>query len=193
MHSGLLRGPAERRNMQITKCDRCGAEIEQGKPKFKVIIENSAPGVFRETEEVVDDLCSTCRFQLRDFFHPVEITPIPLFNSNVITGIVEKEKKEKSFWDEHDPSGGDLPPEDDENDEKSVGGGMKWIPEKTKAPARQQGEKQKRAAKVDHGKICALRKAGWSVKEICAEMHISPATVFNHLKMEKDNEEEQGM
>lgn len=73
------------------------------------------------------------------------------------------------------------------------GGGMKWIPEKTKAPARQQGEKQKRAAKVDHGKICALRKAGWSVKEICAEMHISPATVFNHLKMEKGNEEEQGM
>ena len=32
-----------------------------------------------------------------------------------------------------------------------------------------------------------------TVKEICAEMHISPATVFNHLKMEKGNEEEQGM
>ena len=173
--------------MQITKCDRCGAEIRQGEPKYKVIIENNAPGAFREMEEVVDDLCSTCRMQLREFFRPTE--PMSVFLN---TDKVRKEA-EKDFWATHDPSGGDLPPEDDENDEKSVGGGMKWIPEKTKAPARQQGEKQKRAAKVDHGKICALRKAGWSVKEICAEMHISPATVFNHLKMEKGNEEEQGM
>lgn len=58
----------------------------------------------------------------------------------------------------------------------------------TADPTRQQGKRQKRAVNVDHGKICALRKAGWSVKEICAEMHVSPATVFNHLKMEKDNE-----
>lgn len=70
---------------------------------------------------------------------------------------------------------------------------MKWIPEKTKAPARQQDKKQKRSGNVDHGKICALRKAGWPVKEICIEMHISPATVFNHLKMERENEEKQGM
>ena len=70
---------------------------------------------------------------------------------------------------------------------------MKWIPEKTKAPARQKEGKRKRAVNVDHGKIVALKNAGWPVKEICAEMHISPATVFNHLKMEKGNEEEQGM
>ena len=38
---------------------------------------------------------------------------------------------------------------------------------------------------MDHGKIVALKNAGWPVKEICAEMRVSPATVFNHLKMEK--------
>lgn len=102
--------------MQITKCDRCGAEIEQGKPKFKVIIENNAPGVFRETEEVIDDLCSTCRFQLREFFHPTEPVPV-LLNTDKT-----RKEAEEDFWATHDPSGGDLPPEDDENDEKSVGG-----------------------------------------------------------------------
>lgn len=66
--------------MQITKCDRCGTEIGQGEPRYKVIIANSAPGV-RETEKVVDDLCSTCRMQLREFFRPTE--PVPaLFNTD---------------------------------------------------------------------------------------------------------------
>ena len=65
--------------------------------------------------------------------------------------------------------------------------------QKTEKPKRQQGERKERAIHVDHGKIVALKNAGWPVKEICAEMHVSPATVFNHLKMEKGNEKEQGM
>ena len=65
--------------------------------------------------------------------------------------------------------------------------------QKPEKPKRQQGERKERAIHVDHGKIVALKNAGWPVKEICAEMHVSPATVFNHLKMEKGNEEEQGM
>lgn len=171
--------------MIIVKCDRCGAEIAKEAQKYRVeIIANRDANSDGYVEEIINDLCDHCRMQLREFFRPTE--PVPtLFNTDKA-----RKEAEEDFWATHDPSGGDLPPEDDE---KSVGGGMKWIHEKTKAPARQQGEKQKRAAKVDHGKICALRKAGWSVKEICAEMHISPATVFNHLKMEKGNEEEQGM
>lgn len=59
-------------------------------------------------------------------------------------------------------------------------------------PAEEQKKKKPgrkaRAASVDHGKIVALKNAGWPVKEICAEMHVSPATVFNHLKMEKAGE-----
>lgn len=174
MHSGLLRGPAERRNMQITKCDRCGAEIEQGKPKFKVIIENSAPGVFRETEEVVDDLCSTCRFQLREFFHPVEIPLIPLFNSNVITGIIEKEKKEKSLWDEHDPSGGDLPPEDDENDEKSVGGGYEVDPRKDESSGTAAGRETEKGCKSGSRKDLRIAKSRLVCEgDLCRNAHFS--------------------
>ena len=170
--------------MQITKCDRCGAEIGQGEPKYKVIIGDNAPGAFRKMEEVIDNLCSTCRMQLREFFRPTEPV-LTLFNTDKA-----RKEAEEDFWATHDPSGGDLPPEDDE---KSVGGGTTQETKQPVDPTRQQGKRQKRAVNVDHGKICALRKAGWSVKEICAEMHISPATVFNHLKMEKGNEEEQGM
>jgi len=163
--------------MLIRKCDRCGMEIEPRADRYRIKIVKMSEQDTENVEEVIDDLCRTCRMQLREFFRPTEPMPV-FFNADKI------KKLEEDFWATHDPSGGDLPPEDDE---KSVGG-MKWIHEKTKAPARQQGEKQKRATKVDHGKICALRKAGWSVKEICAEMHISPATVSNHLKMEKGNE-----
>lgn len=103
--------------MLIRRCDRCKAEIENDARRFRVeIVEDGK--VYRDgtSKEEILDLCENCRMQLHDFFHPVEITPVQLFSSNVITGIVEKEKKkEKSFWDEHDPSGGDLPPEDEED------------------------------------------------------------------------------
>ena len=54
-------------------------------------------------------------------------------------------------------------------------------------------ETKKRARNVDHGKIVALSKAGWKIKQICEEMHVSEVTVYNHLKMEKEHEKEQGM
>ena len=152
--------------MIIVKCDRCGAEIAKEAPKYRVeIIANRDANV----EEIINDLCDHCREELHRFLSLADY-----------------------YWDTHDPSGGDLPLEDDENDEKSVGG-YKVDPRKDESSGTAAGQRQKRAVNVDHGKICALRKAGWSVKEICAEMHVSPATVFNHLKTEKDNEEKQGM
>ena len=167
--------------MQITKCDRCGAEIGQGKPKFKVIIENSAPGVFRETEEVIDDLCSTCRFQLHEFFHPTEPVPV-LLNTDKV-----RKEAEEDFWATHDPSGGDLPPENDENDEKSVGKNMKWITKKT-IPTSAAGSGKKKS-QVDVGKIGALWKAGWTQKKIAEEMGIKQCTVSYHLaKLREMNE-----
>ena len=63
------------------------------------------------------------------------------------------------------------------------------------APVRQpkKEETKKRVRNVDHGKIVALSKAGWKIKQICEEMHVSEVTVYNHLKMEKEHEKEQGM
>lgn len=102
--------------MQITKCDRCGMEIGKMERTFRIIIESSAPGAFRETNEVIDDLCNACRLQLREFFHPTE-PALVLINTDKI-----RKEVEEDFWATHDPSGGDLPPEDDE---KSVGGGYR--------------------------------------------------------------------
>lgn len=42
---------------------------------------------------------------------------------------------------------------------------------------------------IDHGKVWALRKAGWPVKEICAEMKISDASVYIICKKMKALEE----
>ena len=154
--------------MQITKCDRCGAEIEQGKPKFKVFIENSAPGVFRETEEVIDDLCSTCRMQLREFFHPTE--PVPVFLN---TDKVRKEAEE-DFWATHDPSGGDLPPEDDENDEKSVGGGYEVDPRKDESSGTAAGRETEKGCKSGPRKDLRIAKSRL-VREgdLCGDAHFS--------------------
>ena len=102
--------------MLIRKCDRCGMEIEPCADRYRIEIVKMSEQDTENVEEVIDDLCSTCRMQLREFFRPTE--PMPVFLN---TDKVRKEAEE-DFWATHDPSGGDLPPEDDENDEKSVGG-----------------------------------------------------------------------
>ena len=43
-------------------------------------------------------------------------------------------------------------------------------------------EEPKKKPRVDKDKICALHKAGWSVKDIVNEMGCSPPTVINTLK-----------
>ena len=143
--------------MIIVKCDRCGAEIEKEAQNYRVeIVANRDAGSDGYVEEVINDLCDHCRKELHRFLSLADY-----------------------YWDTHDPSGGDLPPEDEEEtagDTEEKKDGMTWY----------KGKRKERAVHVDHGQICALRKAGWSVKEICAEMHLAPATVHNHLKAEKE-------
>lgn len=38
-----------------------------------------------------------------------------------------------------------------------------------------------RSTEIDHGKINALHKAGWTPKQIAEECKISVATVYNHI------------
>ena len=75
--------------------------------------------------------------------------------------------QQENFWDTHDPSGGDLPPEDPKPELKN----------------------SIRRKKVDVGKVWALRKAGWTVPKICEEMKISPAYAFKICKEMKEKEE----
>lgn len=53
-------------------------------------------------------------------------------------------------------------------------------PEEVKTPKKRPTP----ANAVDHGKICALYKAGWTVKAISEEMKCSGQTVYNHLVRE---------
>ena len=54
-------------------------------------------------------------------------------------------------------------------------------PQKAKKVAEQKETKTK---KVDHGKICALYKANWSIKAIADELDCNQATVRYRLKKE---------
>ena len=57
-----------------------------------------------------------------------------------------------------------------------------------KAPKEAKGQQASKNS-IDYGKVWALRKAGWPVKEICAEMKISDASVYIICKKMKALEE----
>ena len=45
-------------------------------------------------------------------------------------------------------------------------------------------ELKKKRKPIDHGKIMALHRAGWSVAKIADEMRVSDQTVRNHIQQE---------
>ena len=61
-------------------------------------------------------------------------------------------------------------------------------PQKEKAPKEAKGQQASKNS-IDYGKVWALKKAGWPVKEICAEMKISDASVYIICKKMKALEE----
>lgn len=60
-------------------------------------------------------------------------------------------------------------------------------PEQAPAPALTP-KKPRKAPTPDWGKARALRNAGWTLKEIGRELHVSPQTVANHLGGGNDDE-----
>ena len=139
-------------------CDTCGAELSTRRTLLKISTVSEIFGTEKALCSSEYDLCKDCARRIRG-------------------------AAERHSWEEEQTA----PREEPE---------MKGRPAKEEAeadivPAEEQKKKpgrKARAASVDHGKIVALKNAGWPVKEICAEMHVSPATVFNHLKMEKAGE-----
>ena len=61
-------------------------------------------------------------------------------------------------------------------------------PKDEKAPKEAKGQQASKNS-IDYGKVWALRKAGWPVKEFCAEMKISDASVYIICKKMKALEE----
>ena len=75
------------------------------------------------------------------------------------------------------------------NEETPVGEFMMadfyFAPEPEKQEPKEEPKKETKATKkLDHGKICALRKAGWPVSKIADEMGCSGPTVLYHLDKE---------
>lgn len=64
------------------------------------------------------------------------------------------------------------------------------VPLDPTAPDRSPVDSGAKRKKVDVGKLLALRKAGWTMKEIAEELHVSEATVCNYLKKRETRDEE---
>ena len=142
-------------------CDTCGAELSTKRTLLKISTVSEIFGTETALCSSEYDLCEDCARRIRG-------------------------AAERHSWEEEQTA----PREEPETKERPA----KEKPAADIVPAEEQKKKKPgrkaRAASVDHGKIVALKNAGWPVKEICAEMHVSPATVFNHLKMEKTGEVE---
>ena len=79
----------------------------------------------------------------------------------------------------------DTPEIEEQQKKEQTGQDPEQELEKTSAPA----PKKKPAGKaVDWPKARALRNAGWTLKEIARELHVSPQTVANHLGGGNDDE-----
>lgn len=87
---------------------------------------------------------------------------------------------DEDFWATHNPSGGDLPTE--ENKEQDAKKAQK--DEYEAAPAAGMEKAQKRKV-IDHGKVMALKKAGWSGRKIAEEMKCSEQTICNIISQER--------
>jgi lambda repressor-like predicted transcriptional regulator len=48
-------------------------------------------------------------------------------------------------------------------------------------------KKSTKRKEIDTGKLMALRKAGWSMKNIGIELGCSEGTIFNYLKKMEEN------
>lgn len=138
--------------MIIVKCDRCGAEIAKEAQKYRVeIIANRDANSDGYVEEIINDLCDHCRKELHRFLSMADY-----------------------YWDTHDPSGGDLPPEDDENDEKSIGGGYEVDPRKDESSGTAAGRETEKGCKSGPRKDLRIAKSRL-VREgdLCRDAHFS--------------------
>lgn len=143
-------------------CDRCGADISNSH-KIGYIAWN-----FKEF--VMGDLLQENAFENKHYCSDCmnQIHDFISHKAESLTGSV-----------------GAFEPADDE------------IPSKDEKDAQRDKEKAKTADKnepkrkrVDHGKIRALKNAGWSNKDIADEMHMTPGAVANSLSTHKELIEE---
>lgn len=151
-----MRGPAERRTMRKIFCDACGKEVKENKLYVVKVMPYGmyVGGIGDKSDILVKEVCPSCA---------------DLIVQEKETKVCERAGQD--FWDTHDPSGGDLPAEDqarqqEENDKEK----KKGTPRRT----------------VDYGKLLALRNAGWSLKKIAEEVHMTELGVSLAIRKAKE-------
>ncbi len=87
---------------------------------------------------------------------------------------------DEDFWATHDPSGGDLPTE--ENKEQDAEKPKRTSTEPASAAGVEKAQKRK---VIDRGKVMALKQAGWSGRKIAEEMKCSEQTISNIISQER--------
>ena len=147
-------------------CDRCGKEITKCNRHGYIALnsrDTKEADLTEENEFERNQYCSSCMNQIREF---IKTAPY---------------KAEISNLEECDQSAEKVSETDTEcnkNEEKCT----------------QNEEKCTKGTKkhIDIGKIIALKKAGWKIKDIAAEMHMEPQGVSNALYQHKKKLEETG-
>jgi DNA-binding NarL/FixJ family response regulator len=74
--------------------------------------------------------------------------------------------------------------------ENSSGGGKTDEEESQTLAVKEPAKKPPKRKEIDLGKLMALRKAGWSMKNIGIELGCSEGTIFNYLKKMEEGRNE---
>lgn len=146
-------------------CDRCGEDItKDAATKVGYVALNFRKGFMGELtgDNPLEHkhFCNNCMDEITRFVSQKEKEPL-----SASVGAVEQPDDE-------------IPSDDDKeaqrDNERAQGGKEKPQPRK----------------RIDHGKIRALKNAGWSNKDIADEMHMTPGAVANSLSTHKELIEE---
>ncbi|MDD2979553.1 MAG: helix-turn-helix domain containing protein [Hespellia sp.] len=133
-------------------CDRCGKEITKCKSHGYIALNTrdvKESSLAEDNEFENNQYCSSCMKQIREF---IKAKP------EVVVQDLDQELVQDDKCDQNDEKY-------DQNGKKCTENGEKCTDDDKK--------------RIDKGKIIALKKAGWSNKDIAAEMHLEAQTVAN--------------
>ena len=149
--------------MRIIKCDRCGAEIDQARGTVGYVA-MCAQDI--RTGDVSDDnpfegwdFCDSCMQEIHDFVCSNEQKPLP--------------NEQKPLSNEQKPLSNEQKPLP--NEQKPLSNEQKPLPNEQKPQKKKPFPGS--GPSIDVEKAQALRDAGWSVKQIAAELETSEPTV----------------
>ena len=121
---------------------------------------------------MIKHFCDTCGEEIRSKLHRMTISMGVTYKEFDLCDKCRQKiltAAERHAWEA---------PQSDEKPEE-----VKEVKEKVKEGQKQEAKKKRT---VDYGKIMALKNAGWTGKQIAAEVHLSEAAVWAAIKKSKE-------